>query len=323
MEQANFIYQPSGDAAGSAAAIAIYADRPDIRGQMEDDISGAGLRIAKCEDIEALLDGEDFPVGDVILLDCPQIDARRMASLARLDMRIAGCAAHLIVCTSMAALDAVFAAFDQSKPQILVDPTRADRIVAVGRVIGNLADARLRELAEEDRMVLLRLTQQVDALARRLEGYESGEDMQARGRLGEDGETFKGFADDASIGGPAVPINLPNPKIVRQIIQDRLARGKYFDPALFSDPAWDMMLDLTAAHAEGSKVAVTSLCIASGVPATTALRWIKQLVETGLFERVEDRTDRRRAFISLSDKAAQLMSRYFAEVIGDRAAVAA
>jgi DNA-binding MarR family transcriptional regulator len=80
-----------------------------------------------------------------------------------------------------------------------------------------------------------------------------------------------------------------------------------------------MLLDLTAARAEHTRVSVTSLCIASGVPPTTALRWIGQMVETGLLQRVEDETDKRRAFITLSDRAVDAMARYFAE-IGSRAA---
>ncbi len=51
-----------------------------------------------------------------------------------------------------------------------------------------------------------------------------------------------------------------------------------------------------------------------GVPPTTALRWIAQMRETGLVERVEDETDKRRAFITLTDKAADGMARFFAEL---------
>ncbi len=75
-----------------------------------------------------------------------------------------------------------------------------------------------------------------------------------------------------------------------------------------------MLLDLTAAHAEHQRVSVTSLCIAAAVPATTALRWIKQLVDSGVFVRVADSTDRRRAFIGLSEHSTEAMARYFAEV---------
>jgi DNA-binding MarR family transcriptional regulator len=41
--------------------------------------------------------------------------------------------------------------------------------------------------------------------------------------------------------------------------------------------------------------------------------------ESGLLQRVEDETDRRRAFITLSDQAADGMARYFAE-LGNQAA---
>lgn len=105
---------------------------------------------------------------------------------------------------------------------------------------------------------------------------------------------------------------MPNPRLVREIIRRRQARAKFFDPALFADPAWDMLLDLAAAHAEQRRVSVTSLCIASGVPPTTALRWIRQMTDAGLFERVEDPSDKRRVFISLTGKAREAMARYFA-----------
>jgi len=107
---------------------------------------------------------------------------------------------------------------------------------------------------------------------------------------------------------------LPDPRLVRRIVRQRQLRARFFDGDLFGDPAWDMLLDLTAARAEHSRVSVTSLCIASGVPPTTALRWIAQMTEAGLFQRVEDETDRRRAFIALTDRAADAMARYFAEL---------
>jgi DNA-binding MarR family transcriptional regulator len=75
-----------------------------------------------------------------------------------------------------------------------------------------------------------------------------------------------------------------------------------------------MLLDLAAARAEHLRVSVTSLCIASGVPPTTALRWIGQMIDAGLLQRISDDADRRRAFITLTDKAAEAMARYFAEL---------
>jgi DNA-binding transcriptional ArsR family regulator len=112
---------------------------------------------------------------------------------------------------------------------------------------------------------------------------------------------------------------LPDPRLVREIIAKRQLRRRYFEGDLFADPAWDMLLDLTAARAEHTRVSVTSLCIASGVPPTTALRWINQLLDAGLVQRVEDDLDGRRAFIVLSDKCAEAMARYFDETDGSNA----
>lgn len=107
---------------------------------------------------------------------------------------------------------------------------------------------------------------------------------------------------------------LPHPALVRQLIRQRRARERYFDSALFSDPAWDILLDLTIARAEHSRVSVTSLCIASSVPPTTALRWIKEMVNNGLLKRTKDQSDRRRVFVELTDSAANAMADLFHEI---------
>ncbi|WP_054107800.1 MarR family winged helix-turn-helix transcriptional regulator [Novosphingobium sp. AAP83] len=106
----------------------------------------------------------------------------------------------------------------------------------------------------------------------------------------------------------------PHPRLVRQILRQRRMRAHFFDESLFSDPAWDMLLELTAARAEGTPISVTSLCIASGVPSTTALRWIGLMTEAGLFERVADKSDRRRSFITITEKARNAMALYFAKI---------
>jgi hypothetical protein len=101
-----------------------------------------------------------------------------------------------------------------------------------------------------------------------------------------------------------------DPALIRAVIRARRLRDQYLGSDLFADPAWDMMLDLTAARLEGRAVAVSSLCIAAAVPATTALRWIKQLTDTGFFRRVADPYDGRRIFIELTDETARRMHVY-------------
>ncbi|MEP3225666.1 MAG: hypothetical protein ABJO01_06805 [Parasphingorhabdus sp.] len=101
---------------------------------------------------------------------------------------------------------------------------------------------------------------------------------------------------------------------IRKLIEARRMRHHYFEAALFSDPAWDMMLDLMAARLEERKVAVSSLCIAANVPPTTALRWIKTMTDQGIFLRKADEEDGRRIFIALNEDASLGMHRYFTAV---------
>ena len=68
---------------------------------------------------------------------------------------------------------------------------------------------------------------------------------------------------------------------VRAVIRARRLRARYFPEELFADPAWDMLLDLLQAEIAQLRVPVSSLCIAAAVPATTALRWLKTMVQRG------------------------------------------
>ncbi|NCU12190.1 MAG: winged helix DNA-binding protein [Sphingomonadaceae bacterium] len=301
-------------------SLAVYADRPHLRTLMADDAVAAGFRIGRVAGIAALLEGDAQPLGEVVLVDCPQVDGAVLAALARLDLRAANCGAQLVVSTTVEALDDVFGCLDQSGAQILVDPSRADRVLALGRVLARVPNLRVRELSDDDRLALLRLSEQVSQIAARLDRLAPPVE-----RDGEADGVFRfesprpafATAPDSDPGDRLVRAArppLPDPRLVRRIIRHRQLRARFFDGDLFADPAWDMLLDLTAARAEHTRVSVTSLCIASGVPPTTALRWIGQMTESGLLQRVEDEADRRRAFIALTDKAADAMARYFAEL---------
>lgn len=103
----------------------------------------------------------------------------------------------------------------------------------------------------------------------------------------------------------------PDPRSVRATIRARRLRDQHFASELFADPAWDMLLDLYAARLEGRRVSVSSLCIAAAVPPTTALRWIGTMHDADLFGREADPTDKRRAHITLTDRAAGAMRAYF------------
>jgi len=107
------------------------------------------------------------------------------------------------------------------------------------------------------------------------------------------------------------PLDRKRAKAIRQMLHQRRIRGQYLAADLFADPAWDMLLDLYAAQLEREPVSVSSLCIAAGVPTTTALRWIKVMTDAGMFVRKDDPRDGRRILIGLSEDAGAALARYF------------
>lgn len=323
MGQVDFAYDTLAGAVGVAPSVSIFAERADLREQMREDAEAAGMILRECAGLDALLGDNPRPLGEAVLIDCPAPDCATVAALCRIDERVLRSGAHLVVSTTVGGLDDVFACLSQCQPQILVSPRRADRIIALGQMLSVVPHGRLRELSDDDRITLLRLTEQVNQIAEKLERLGDGEDAaivrspSQAFRFGEQAGGTLRQQGDRLVQSARPP--LPDPRLVRRIVHQRQLRARFFEGELFADPAWDMLLDLTAARAEHKRVCVTSLCIASGVPPTTALRWISQMTEAGLFERVEDETDRRRAFLQLSDKAADAMARYFAE-LGESAA---
>lgn len=332
MTQADFSYGVAADKS-PLRSLTIFADRPHLREQLREDAEGAGFVVRRAAPLSHLLEGGPLSLGEAALIDCPVEDAEVLTALERVDCEAALTGTQLVVSTGMGTLDQVFARFSRSDPQILVDPGRADRVIALGRVLASGESGRVREMSNQDQLMLLRLTEQVGQIAARLDAF--GASSGASGVAGIAGGPQEspgrperpaiGFAGEADPGTDRLVRNtrppLPDPRLVRRMIRHRQLRAKYIQGNLFADPAWDILLDLTAARAEHVRVSVSSLCIAAGVPPTTALRWITQMTEANLLERVEDEADRRRAFIALTDKTCDAIARYFADVGRDAAQV--
>ncbi|MCJ2181835.1 MarR family transcriptional regulator [Novosphingobium sp. 1949] len=101
-------------------------------------------------------------------------------------------------------------------------------------------------------------------------------------------------------------------ELARQTYEDRRRRSKIFQSDdLFGEPAWDILLDLFIAAKERRSVSVTSACIGSAVPSTTALRWITILEKQGLLVREADPGDARRVYVKLSARGYAAMLDYF------------
>jgi hypothetical protein len=98
-------------------------------------------------------------------------------------------------------------------------------------------------------------------------------------------------------------------EFARILIAERRLRDGVLGAELFGEPVWDMLLDLFIAHEEQERVSVSSLCIAAAVPATTALRWVNNLVKREMIIRRPDPKDGRRVWIELAPRVVLEMRR--------------
>ena len=107
---------------------------------------------------------------------------------------------------------------------------------------------------------------------------------------------------------------------VSWLIRARRERARYLSPELLADPAWDMLLDLLHAELANRPVSVSGVSIASGVPQTTALRWLNTLEQQRLVVRRSDAKDGRRTFVELSRDTSDALRRYVREIVEPRRA---
>lgn len=101
---------------------------------------------------------------------------------------------------------------------------------------------------------------------------------------------------------------------LRRLIRARRLRERFFQDVRFGEPAWDILLDLSLAWFEDKPVSVSSLCIASGVPMSTAMRWVNEMVDAGLIRRWIDPTDGRRNLVQIAPATRIAMLRYLAAI---------
>ncbi|CAN5234790.1 hypothetical protein BH10PSE13_BH10PSE13_01420 [soil metagenome] len=314
------------DGRPSLLIVAATADQPELRAMAQ----GADFRILDAVPPAEMAGRLRRTVGvDAMLVDLRGLvpaDARLDAALAKLLAWPAWSDARPLLLVDEAALDAVTGALDIDFNQLLCDPSLSEiglalcllaRDSAAGSRLNDIdrdSDAaRLEQLSAEVR----RLAQTIDRLAR--------EEPRETGRILHDRDQDYAPAPPASSdpsgwndGGISAERDRKNGTDssasraeVRALLQARRLRDRFLPGDLFADPAWDMMLDLMAARLDGKRVSVSSLCIAAAVPPTTALRWITQLTERGIFHRHNDPDDARRVFIALSDEAADSLAGWF------------
>ncbi|MCY7279353.1 MAG: MarR family winged helix-turn-helix transcriptional regulator [Sphingomonas bacterium] len=238
----------------------------------------------------------------LVWIECAEVGGLPSdALLGRLaDLAESGEAA-VVACAPTSMTDLLFARFGQSPAQILIDADDMQRASAVSVVLAEAKrPARVSDVGRDNAVRLRQLSDEMGRIAEKLARLSAIPDEASPSVLRLIDPTKK-----------APPLSVDS---VRTVISARRLRSRFFAEELFADPAWDMLLDLLHAEVAQHRVPISSLCIAAAVPATTALRWIKSMTDSGLFVRRADPHDARRVFVELSPQASAAMRAYFAEL---------
>jgi DNA-binding MarR family transcriptional regulator len=100
--------------------------------------------------------------------------------------------------------------------------------------------------------------------------------------------------------------------IARRLYRLRKRRDAELGDLLFSEPAWDILLDLFISDYDERQLSVSAVCIGARAPSATALRYLSLLQEAGLVERVRDASDGRRSHVKLTTLGRRRMTNLLA-----------
>lgn len=237
-------------------------------------------------------------------------DEELLAALPRIDAVARALDLPLVASCEEAQIDVMCAGLLKADVHWLCAPSLAERVAALALAAEDRADTTCHDSVREGEAARLqRLNEEVARIAEVLARLTQRDETPQAAHAAAVFDRSQGFA--AGEDHDAAPIE---PAEIRQVIRARRLRDQFFGAGLFEDPAWDMLLDLLAADLERIRVSVSSLCIASAVAPTTALRWIGKLVDAGLLVRQPDPFDRRRAYMELTDQARAGLKRYVGAV---------
>lgn len=114
---------------------------------------------------------------------------------------------------------------------------------------------------------------------------------------------------------PAKSLEVRALEAAKQGLVVRRRRERLFGAGLFSEPVWDILLELYVARAEECDVPVGNACLAASVPMTSALRWCQLLQDRKIIYRERDPKDGRRVFLRMADATFTKLTALLAEVV--------
>jgi hypothetical protein len=88
---------------------------------------------------------------------------------------------------------------------------------------------------------------------------------------------------------------------VASILEARRAASRAFGRELFSDPAWDIMVELLAADLRGARLKVSD--VRTIAPKSTLHRWVTALRDRGLVKSCPDAEDLADPWIELAPES--------------------
>lgn len=106
--------------------------------------------------------------------------------------------------------------------------------------------------------------------------------------------------------------------IARAVLEDRKRRSQVFNPGMFGEPGWDLLLNLYVMDRDGPRLTLGKLTQLAGLSQSTALRWLEYLKDQGMITRDQHPTDARTAFVALTEKAREALGLYLSQTMTPR-----
>ena len=98
------------------------------------------------------------------------------------------------------------------------------------------------------------------------------------------------------------------------ILSSRRLRSRHFNPAIFGEPAWDILLVLYITDVSGGRQTIGKVADWIKTPPTTVLRWVSYLEKEKFLERYTHPTDRRITFLRLLARGRDAMNSYLSDL---------
>lgn len=220
---------------------------------------------------------------------------------------------QFILVTGQATMDTAVSALRLEAVDYLLKPVLPKELLAaVDRALQQTRQHRFRRVQHDEALHTKRLNDLACA-ASMLAAELSRFSQSSAGAADEQDDAGPHSESGDSSSATSPPQSYAALGLLRSLSEQK---SQIFGDALAPDAAWEMLIELMLSRFSGRRTCVTSLCLASKTPLTTALRRIDALIDAGLVVRSKDLTDGRRSYVELSDLGVRKMQQYLTIALG-------